>query len=254
MRTRRNGNEALGVLILVIGILLLVKQLGIFLPGWIFSWPMILIAIGVYTGYKHGFENAGSIILLLIGGFFLLRDKIHLPSHVVSYIIPVGLIILGLTIVFRRKKNLEIDWSKWEGNYDRWEKKLRTGTAKPTGNEDDKRRFDADFLNVDAIFCGLKRKVISKNFKGGEITTIFGGADIDFMHADIKDPAVLKVSVAFGGIKLIVPPHWDVQLGVSNIAAGVEDKRYVPQSGVDAEKKLIITGSVVFGGIEIISY
>lgn len=254
MSTKRNGNEALGVLILAVGILLLVKQLGFFIPGWIFSWPMILIAIGVYTGYKHGFENAGSIILLVIGGFFLLRDKVYLPPHLVSFLIPVGLIILGLVIVFRRKKNLEVDWSNWEGNYDKWEKKLRTDKVGPSTAEGDKSEFDADFLNVDAILCGLKRKVISKHFRGGEITTIFGGTDIDFMHADIKEQAILKVSVAFGGIKLIVPPHWDVQFGVSNIAAGVEDKRYVQHGGVDPEKKLIITGSVVFGGIEIISY
>ncbi len=252
MSTRRNGNEALGILILIIGTLLLVKQLGIFIPSWIFSWPMILIAIGIYVGYKHGFQHTGSIVMLVIGGFFLLRDKLHLPVELGPYLLPVALIVLGLIIVFRRKKNLEIDWKNWEGNYDRWEKKLRTGKADL--DEDAKKGFDADFLNVEAIFCGIKRKVISKNFKGGEITTIFGGTDIDLMHADIPDQAVLKVSVAFGGIKLILPPQWDVQLGVSNIAAGVEDKRYIQQGAVDGDKKLIITGSVVFGGIEITSY
>ncbi|MEX2511979.1 MAG: DUF5668 domain-containing protein [Cyclobacteriaceae bacterium] len=252
MRTKRNGNQALGILILVIGTLLLVKQLGIFIPSWIFSWPMILIAIGLYTGFRHGFQNTGSIVLLVIGLFFLLKDKILLPVEVGPYLLPVALIILGLFIVFRRKKNFEIDWKNWEGNYDRWERKVRTGKA--NFDQDEKNSFDSDFLNVEAIFCGVKRKVISKNFKGGEITTIFGGTDIDLMQADIPDQAILKVSVVFGGIKLILPPHWDVQMGVSNIAAGVEDKRYVQQSTVDQNKKLIISGSVIFGGIEITSY
>jgi hypothetical protein len=96
---------------------------------------------------------------------------------------------------------------------------------------------------------------MSKNFKGGEVTSVFGGSNIDLMHADIQDQAVLKVSVAFGGLKLIVPPHWDVQLGVSNLAAGIDDKRYGQQANTQSpEKRLILTGTVLFGGIEITSY
>lgn len=128
-------------------------------------------------------------------------------------------------------------------------KKLRTGND-PDGSKKD----SSDYLNVEALFCGLKRKVMSKDFKGGEITTVFGGSDIDLMHADIQEQAVLKVSVVFGGVKLIVPPHWDVELGVSNLAAGVEDKRYFQQTDQDPQKKLVITGSVIFGGIDISSY
>lgn len=249
MKNKRNGNHALGVLILVIGALLLLKQSGIFIPGWLFSWPMILIAIGLYSGYKNGFQNTGSVVLLLIGGFFLLRDKIFLPYELGPYLLPVGLIVLGLFIIFKKNNNPAINWKDWEGNYDKWEKKLRTGGASVEEMKD-----NADYLNVEALFCGLKRKVMSKNFKGGEITTVFGGTDVDLMHADIQEQAVLRVSVVFGGVKLIVPPHWDVQLGVSNLAAGVEDKRYLHQATQDPEKKLLITGSVIFGGIEISSY
>ncbi|WP_162342073.1 MULTISPECIES: LiaF transmembrane domain-containing protein [Cyclobacterium] len=249
MKNIRNGNHALGVLILVIGALLLLKQVGVFIPGWVFSWPMILIAIGLYSGYKNGFQNTGSVVLLIIGGFFLLRDKLYLPYELGPYLFPLALIFLGLFIIFKKNKNPAINWKDWEGNYDKWEKKLRTGN-----DPDGLNKESSDYLNVEALFCGLKRKVMSKDFKGGEITTVFGGSDIDLMHADIQNQAVLKVSVVFGGVKLIVPPHWDVQLGVSNLAAGVEDKRHFHQASPDPQKKLVITGSVIFGGIEISSY
>ncbi|SEJ68136.1 Predicted membrane protein [Cyclobacterium xiamenense] len=249
MKNIRNGNHALGVLILVIGALLLLKQIGVLIPGWIFSWPMILIAIGLYSGYKNGFQNTGSVVLLVIGGFFLLRDKVFLPFEIGPYLLPLALIFLGLFILFKKNKNPAINWTDWEGNYDKWEKKLRTENdteGEPTNS--------SDYLNVEALFCGLKRKVMSKHFKGGEITTVFGGSDIDLMHADIEAQAVLKVSVVFGGVKLIVPPHWDVQLGVSNLAAGVEDKRHFHQATQDPQKRLVISGTVIFGGIEISSY
>lgn len=249
MKKNRNGNHALGVLILVIGALLLLKQFGVFIPGWIFSWPMILIAIGLYSGYKNGFQNTGSVVLLIIGGFFLLRDKVFLPFELGPYLLPLALIFLGLFILFKKNKNPTINWKDWEGNYDKWEKKLRTGNDSEGAQVN-----SSDYLNVEALFCGLTRKVMSKQFKGGEITTVFGGSDIDLMHADIQDQAVLKVSVVFGGVKLIVPPHWDVQLGVSNLAAGVDDKRHFHQASPDPQKRLVISGSVIFGGIEITSY
>lgn len=251
-RKIRSSNQVLGILILIIGALLLLKEVGGFLPYWLFTWPMILIVIGLYTGVKNGFQNIGAVILLLVGVYFLLKDKVNLPVEVGPYLLPAALIFLGLYILFRRKKKLDVDWKDWEGNYDRWERKLRTGKASKEREEG--KGDNSGFLNVEALFCGIKRKVISKHFRGGEVTTVFGGTDINLLHADIEDQAVLNLSVVFGGVKLLIPAHWDVQIGLSNVAAGVEDKRYLQQGAVDPNKKLILTGSVVFGGVEITSY
>lgn len=245
MNGKRNGNFALGVIILIIGSLLLVKQLGFPIPFWVFSWPMILIAIGVYTGYRNRFQSTGSVVLILIGSFFLIRDTFFLPHHLGSLLFPMGLILLGLYIIVKKNRDKSFNLEGWEKGFDK-------STAE---NENVFSQNSPDFIKVDAFLTGIKRKVMSKNFKGGDITSVFGGADIDLMHADIQDQAVLKVSVAFGGLKLIVPPHWDVQLGVSNLAAGIDDKRYSQQGAAqNADKKLILTGSVIFGGIEITSY
>lgn len=249
MNGKRNGNIALGVLILAVGSLLLFKQMGLFIPRWIFSWPMILITIGVYTGYTNRFRNIGSVILILIGGFFLLRDMMFLPYHLAPFLFPVALILLGFYIIFRRRENRSFDLKEWEKNFDKFDSGDGEKPAKEFFGKD-----GSSYLKVDAFLTGIKRKVMSKDFRGGEITTIFGGSDIDLMHADIQGQAVLKVSVAFGGLKLVVPSNWDVQLGVSNLAAGIDDKRYTQQGVQNPEKRLIITGSVIFGGIEISSY
>ena len=70
----------------------------------------------------------------------------------------------------------------------------------------------------------------------------------------LPEAAFLNIDVAFGGVKLIVPPHWDVQVNVSQVFAGTEDKRFYPQTHTDPAKVLIIRGSMVFGGLEIKSF
>ncbi|WP_209330497.1 LiaF transmembrane domain-containing protein [Lunatimonas salinarum] len=242
---KSDNQRTLGVIVLVIGTALLLKQFGVVFPSWIFSWPMILLALGVVIGFKHGFTNTASLVLLGIGTFFLLRNNDVLPFGAEKMLLPVGLIVLGIFLLMKKKGKI----GNWEGNYDRFERKLRTGKAGRQQEGD-----PSDYLNVEAVFCGIKRKSISKAFKGGEITTIFGGTDVDLSHADLEGPAVIDLSVVMGGVKLIVPSHWDVSFGVTNIAAGVEDKRLPHMASFESGKKLILTGTVIFGGIEVSSY
>ena len=113
---------------------------------------------------------------------------------------------------------------------------------------------NGDTINAQALFTGIQKRVLSKNFQGGKVSAIFGGTDIDFSQADLADGAIINVEVAFGGVKLVVPPHWDLQINVTNIFAGIEDKRMYPQTPNDGTKVLRIYGSIIFGGLEIKSF
>ena len=79
-----------------------------------------------------------------------------------------------------------------------------------------------DRINESAIFSGVNRKLMTKNFQGGKATVIFGGLDLDLTQVDFTGVVTLDLEVGFGGVKLIVPPHWDVRTEMSNIAAGLE--------------------------------
>jgi hypothetical protein len=92
--------------------------------------------------------------------------------------------------------------------------------------------------------------VLSKNFKGAEVVTVFGGTDIHFDHTEIEDTAVMDVTVLFGGVTLKVPSHWQVKSEVLSIFGGVEDRRSIP-TGQAGEKVLLIRGNVLFGGLDI---
>lgn len=242
---QKNNQRTLGVIILVIGLALLLKQLGIIFPDWLFSWPMILIALGVIIGIKNGFTNTGALVLLAIGGFFLLRNHDLLPYGTEKYLLPVGLILIGLFLLARKKSKAV----SWEGNFDRFERKLRTGKA-GKGKDVDR----ADYIYEEAIFCSLKRKNASKAFKGGQVTTIFASTDIDLSQAELEEIAVLDVSVIMGGIKLIVPRHWEILFQLDNIAAGVDDKRVQSIASLPEAKKLVITGTVILGSLEVRGY
>jgi len=256
------GRTTTGLIVLAVGLFLLVRKLGFFIPDWIFSWPMIFVAIGLITLAKHNFQSGFGVFMLLFGGFFLIKNEFDIPFGVEPYLIPIGLIILGLFLLATKRRGGFHEFKDWHGGGFQQtvtgkgsgvgetfmsEKSSSTGSTEFNAEQ-------ADTVNSQALFCGIQKRVMSKNFKGGKVSAIFGGTEIDLTQADLADNAVLNVEVAFGGVKLLIPPHWELKMGVTNIFAGVEDKRMYPQGGEDTGKVLRITGTVLFGGLEIKSY
>ena len=75
---RRHGGGRIWVPLglVVVGGLLLLRQMGIGLPDWIFSWQILLIVIGIFSGLAHAFRGPGWLIMILIGTFFLMDQLI----------------------------------------------------------------------------------------------------------------------------------------------------------------------------------
>ncbi|MDN3205510.1 LiaF transmembrane domain-containing protein [Algoriphagus sediminis] len=262
MPANRSSNDSgliFGFIIIAIGVLILLNKLGFFIPGWILSWPMILVAIGTFTLVKHGFRSFFGSIMLGLGLYFLFEREFGFDFGIERYIFPVALILLGLYFVTQRRKENKI-LSDIDSQINKSMKEAKDSMNSSLGGEKQSNPFTSagstfnDRLNIDAIFSGVDKRVMSKNFQGGKLTAAFGGIDIDFTQADFKGIATLQVDVIFGGMKLVVPPHWDVRTEVSNIAAGVEDKRIYRDSEVDPEKVLLLRGTVLFGGLEIKSF
>ncbi len=267
MPANKSSNDSgiiFGFVIIAIGVLILLSKLGFFVPGWILSWPMILVAIGTFTLIKHGFRSFFGSLMLGIGLYFLFEREFGFDFGIERYIFPVALILLGIYFVTQRNRDnkilsdidKELKKSMKDAN-DSLNSSL--GGTSSTGSSQSNPFMSAgstfnDRLNIDAIFSGVNKRVMSKNFQGGKITAAFGGADIDFSQADFNGIATIQVDVIFGGMKLIVPPHWDVRTEVSNIAAGIDDNRIYREAEVDPEKVLLLKGTVLFGGLEIKSF
>jgi predicted membrane protein len=230
---------AFGIVVVVAGLLLLAFNFDIFPYDWkhiVFSWQMLLIVIGVVS--LAGREGRGpGLILILIGGFFLIPEIYDFHISFVKLFWPVLLIIIGVVILFGRDHRHPRQWRHhWEN---------RTGES----------RLDDGYIHQENIFSGSKHKVIHQEFKGGRISNIFGGTEVDLSQATLAEGRnELVIECIFGGVTLIVPADWKVVLQVSSILGGFQDKRSFIKENPDSTRVLVIRGSAIFGGGEIKSY
>ena len=113
--------------------------------------------------------------------------------------------------------------------------------------------LEVDTLDITSVFGGVKKNIVSKNFRGGEVTCVLGGAEINLMQCDINGKVILEANQILGGTKLIIPSNWQIQSEMVAVLGGIEDHR---PSGVipDPNKVLLLRGTSVLGGLEIISY
>jgi predicted membrane protein len=236
-----------GVIIVAVGVALLLRNIGFLLPQWLFTWPMILILVGIYTGFKHNFKNNSWLIVTGIGAFFLIQKFI--PSlHLEPFFWPLIIIAIGVMYILNPGK-------KYWGN---WKKIDNDNKSKPSdswqGFVNDEAVDSNNDFTVNSIFSGVKRNIITKNLKQGQIKCIFGGAEIDMTQADMQETSILRLDIAFGGVEILVPANWVVQNEIQGMFHGVEDKRYNNATAIESNKVLILRGSCLFGGVEIKSY
>lgn len=220
----------LGIVLLVIGTSLMLKHLNL-IPsfGWlpvVFSWKMLLVVLGL-TIIVAASNKIPGIVLLLIGGMFILSDLNLIPE--LSFwrvMVPIILIVIGLTIIFSRS--------------------LYPGFV---GNKN----VSLDVLDEVAILGGSKQIISSRSFKGGKMTAILGGGEIDLTPSELS-PGVntLELVAIFGGAGIYVPEDWTVKIDVVSIMGGFSDSRKPSRIIVQDENKvLVIKGFVLFGGGEI---
>lgn len=231
-----------GILIITLGVLWLLRRMDLHIPYWILSWEMIMIIVGVFIGLSDNFRKPSSWILIGLGGFFLLNDLFYIPFNIWQFFWPALVIIIGLIILIRPGKAF-VFGKKPEDLF---------GSRHNFSDEDGFQKGDK--LDVVAVFNGLKKIVTSKNFLGGEVVTVFGGSEINLMQADFSQPIKIEAVVIFGGLKLIVPRNWEVRTDVVTILAGTEDKRMSSIEVIPEDKIIQISGVVIFGGVDIVSY
>ncbi|NCD42483.1 MAG: hypothetical protein EOL88_10365 [Bacteroidia bacterium] len=236
-RHRQNPGAILVIatLLIGIGIILLLNAFGIFsdqVVRIIISWPMLLIAIGALGFIKEN-HNFGNLILIAVGLFFLVPRIWDIPDYTSTFW-PLILILLGILMLTRFgevKRRLD-----------------KIPVSKNQGSE--------DLIEDTNIFGGGQRIYTTQNFRGGKITSIFGGSEIDFTKAKMAPGTnILDVTYIFGGSTIIVPNHWELRIETTSIMGSISDKRMVAHLPEErADSILIIKGIAIFGGGEIKSY
>jgi predicted membrane protein len=235
---RGGGGTRIGIILVIIGILLLLKTMGIEFPFWVFQWYSLLILIGLLIGIGSAFRDKGGLIMMAVGAVFLLRD-VYSDTPYREYAIPVVVILAGIFFMISNRRRRQT--SEQQDGF-------------TSGMTDEAvEMHKSDVIDVAAVFGGVKRLVVTKNFRGGEAVAVFGGVELNLIQSDIQHPIELETVAVFGGIKLIIPSNWNVRSEAVAIFGGVEDKRD-PNVIPDPNKTIVLKGSTIFGGIEIKSF
>ena len=231
-RTGQDKRIGIGVVLIGLGGLFLLSNLGLIpweIRHYLFSWQGILIIIGSAFLISKPDKMPG-IILVSIGVFFLIPKILDVPWFSMSTFWPLVLIVIGIVFILRQRGQDPF---------------LRSN-----------KESDIDVLDDINIFGGGEVVISSQDFKGGKVTSIFGGANYNMISTKLAEPpVVIDVFAAFGGCTFEVPADWNVRVEVTSVFGGFSDSRKPSsQTVIDTTKVLIIKGTVLFGGGEIKSY
>ena len=255
MKGKQNTNTStmvFGALLVIMGVLWILNNTEVIdfsIREW---WPIILIFIGVFHLSKQHrvFDFFGGLMILL-GVLFLLTENNFIYIHNMWRYWPIVLILLGLHIILERGSSPQAP--------PQTNSTINAGPSSSSqSNEESKQETckhssfvsDSDLLEHSCLMGAFESRHTSKNFKGGNVSVVLGGAEINLREAELApEGAVLYLSAIFGGIDIRVPTHWDIEVHPSAVLGGVGAKCSNTQAS--SSKRLVIHAHATFGGIDI---
>jgi predicted membrane protein len=222
-RIRLTPQLVMGLLVILVGLLFTLDNLGLADADlYLRYWPAGLIAIGLLKLWQSRAGSGLFAAVLFIGaGMWLLLQSARIVTISLLDLWPLLLVFFGASLV-------------WHGLRGRRERAGMDRSATISGL---------------AVLGGIHRGNNSREFRGGDLTAVLGGCEIDLRQAAIEGEAVVDVFAMCGGIEIRVPEDWSVSGRVVPILGGFEDKTR-PSPGATAHR-LVVRGFAIMGGIEI---
>jgi predicted membrane protein len=227
MKTQRmslfSSQAVIGFLLLLFGLAILLENLDVLRAHDILKyWPLILMVFGLIKMSEGGPVGARvfGLVLVIVGGLFLL-DNLDIMYFRLWDLWPLIIVAIGISMIWRvYGRGAEV-----------------AGPAE-------------SFVKSTVIVGGAKRLTSSKEFRGGELTAVMGGVHLDLRGAQIEgQEALIDLFAFWGGIEVLVPREWAVDVRVTPFLGGIEDKTQHPSDAT--AKRLILRGTVVMGGAEL---
>lgn len=243
--TNNSKGGVFGFLLILVGTLFLAFNRGWLDPNLryiVFSWPMIFVVFAFFALTKKEFW--GMLFWLILATFFLLpRIAVAYPGLLPGIsedfsrnFWPILLILVGIGVVLR------VSFGKRIGSCRRERERFDVNEIEGT---------DGIYIRK-VIFGGNEDIFLEPVFRGGSIEVVFGGVELDLRRSTLPEgDTILQIEAVFGGIKLYLPDDWVIVPKIDAVLGGVENKRFAKAMSTDGSRRLLITGEVVFGGLEI---
>jgi hypothetical protein len=266
MTTERRASTSvrvwIGVMFAVMGVLFTLDNFGQLDASQVLRfWPLAVIAWGVTCLLGIGCEKRPLLGgMVVVAGVYMQTMALIHGWTAAFEIGPLLLILLGLFLIagpgFRRG-----DVRGFVGAIV-GRRGSRFGPVEVSADEmaargitqavDDaaKAKASGDELNAVAVLGTVTRKVSSVSFRGGEVSSVLGGAVIDLREARVAgERADLEVLALMGGVEIYVPDGWRIHGDVTSVLGSFEDKTRVPPA--DATVTLHVHGTALLGSVEI---
>jgi len=219
----------IGLALALFGVLYTLDNLGLVDARVLLRyWPALLIVFG---GAQMVAARRRSDVLqggfwAVLGGLFLLAHLHLLPMVSFWDLWPLVLVFFGLRMVLRARQPREPVIGAGAGD-------------------------DGSTVQALAIMSGVQRRPTTVAFRGGNLTAIMGGVEVDLTAARmVADRAVIDCFACWGGIEITVPPGWVIRSNVMPLMGGFGAKVNAPAPG-EATGELLVTGWAIMGGIVI---
>jgi hypothetical protein len=220
------GRLLLGLSVVTLGVLLLLGSADVLDAGQVIDdwWPAVIVGIGVVALVERPPAVMRGLVLMALGGGLLLFTTGTVEGNAWDYIWPAAIILTGLVIV-----------AHWSG---------RAIPGAPVAHED-------EIVRSTAILGGPHIVCTSTSFRGAWLTAILGGISLDLRAAELApEGAAINATVAFGGIEILVPEGWRIDVRATPILGGVDDKTDHGVTPAEDAPTLRIDALAVFGGVD----
>ena len=207
-----------GGALIVVGVLLLLDQMGIISFDF---WALVFGAFGLLRLLQASDATGRLWGVLLMGvGAAIELDHLGYVNVRLDRTWPVFVIVAGLILIWRA-----------------YQQPTESGGIL------------SPHLNVFSILGGGEYRIRAKNFRGGDLVAFMGGFDVNLKDADIEDSeATITVNCLMGGGVIRVPETWAVSMRVAAFMGGHSLKA---REGPQPTKTLIVKGVAIMGGVEV---
>jgi predicted membrane protein len=215
------SRTALALVLISVGLVFALDSAGVLGTGGVGRWwPLLLIGVGIVKVRqpREDGQRAAGMAFLLLGGLFLLTGILHSSSAWSLLMVAIGVLLLRQGVEGPRSAAVAIS--------------------------------ESPYLEDMALIGYLKRSHPSVDFRGGSVTAVMGGVEIDLRKAALTSgTAYLDVVAFWGGIEIKIPAGWTVDARVVPLMGAFENK--VDSPSVAGGPRFVVRGHAIMGAVVI---